>query len=116
MLGSMLPVVPPLFARFIVSAGDAPEMARLLTTIDIYAASLIVPHWTVVVTEAILAVIVMVMKGPACVADAYPLDTPTLRHPGGMTTTTTFCARTGSPDAQRRRLSPSPASPTSGDW
>ncbi len=76
----MLPVVPPLFARFIVSAGDAPEMARLLTTIDIYAASLIVPHWTVVVTEAILAVIVMVMKGPACVADAYPLDTPTPRR------------------------------------
>ena len=31
-------------------------------------------HWTVVLTVAIGAFIVLVMKGPAYVADAYPMD------------------------------------------
>lgn len=42
--------------------------------IDIYSVSAIILHWTVLFTVAIAAVIVMVMKGPAYVADAYPLD------------------------------------------
>lgn len=47
---------------------------RLLSTTDIMVVSLIVLHWTVVFTAAIAAFIVMVMKGPAYVADAYPLN------------------------------------------
>jgi hypothetical protein len=42
--------------------------------VDIYAISVLVLHWTVVFTVAIGAFIVMVMKGPAYVADAYVLD------------------------------------------
>jgi hypothetical protein len=34
---------------------------------------LVILHWTVVLTVGIGAFIVMVMKGPAYVADAYPL-------------------------------------------
>lgn len=34
---------------------------------------LVVLHWTLVLTAAIGCVIVIVMKGPAYVADAYPL-------------------------------------------
>lgn len=52
------------------TAADTPP----LMMIDIYAASAIILHWTVLFTVAIAAFIVMVMKGPAFVADAYPLD------------------------------------------
>ncbi|MCK7495937.1 MAG: hypothetical protein MZW92_37010 [Comamonadaceae bacterium] len=45
-----------------------------IMTIDIYAIAVVVLHWTIVFTIAIAAFIVMVMKGPAYVADAYPLD------------------------------------------
>jgi hypothetical protein len=42
-------------------------------TTDIYVASLVILHWTVIFTVAIAAFIVVAMKGPAYVADAYPL-------------------------------------------
>ena len=48
-------------------------MFTRITTIDIWVIGLVVLHWTVVLTVAIGAFIVMVMKGPAYVADAYPL-------------------------------------------
>ena len=41
---------------------------------DIYAISVLVLHWTVVFTVGIAAFIIMVMKGPAYVADPYHLD------------------------------------------
>lgn len=50
------------------------EVAPGLAMVDIYCVSLVVLHWTVVFTVGIGAFIVMVMKGPAYVADAYPLS------------------------------------------
>jgi hypothetical protein len=43
-------------------------------TVDILVVALIFVHWSIVLTVAIGAFIVMVMKGPAYVADAYPLE------------------------------------------
>jgi cytochrome b561 len=43
-------------------------------TTDIYVISLVILHWTVVLTVGIAAFIIMLMKGPAYVADAYPLE------------------------------------------
>ncbi|MBL0168084.1 MAG: hypothetical protein IPP85_13550, partial [Propionivibrio sp.] len=54
-------------------------VAMRITSIDIYMISAVILHWSIVCTVAIAAFIVMVMKGPAYVADAYPLvdsDTP----------------------------------------
>lgn len=45
-----------------------------LSRLDIYSIALVVLHWTVVLTLAIGAAIVWLMKGPAYVADAYALD------------------------------------------
>ena len=48
-----------------------------------FAVPAIVLHWTVLFTAAIAAFIVVVMKGPAYVADAYPLndsDTPSCKR------------------------------------
>ncbi|MBS0512956.1 MAG: hypothetical protein JSR42_17460 [Proteobacteria bacterium] len=72
-VGSLLLGLPSMVARLFDAVGGAAS-ATLVTTVDIYSISLVVLHWTVVLTVAIAAFIVMVMKGPAYVADAYPLD------------------------------------------
>ena len=70
LLGTLLLLIPSLLVRLIAS----PDDALVATTIDIYMISLIILHWTVLFTVGIAAFIVMMMKGPAYVADAYPLD------------------------------------------
>lgn len=73
-LGTLATALPSLVARMFPWQGSAVEVATLITTIDIYGISLAILHWTVVLTLAIGAFTVMVMKGPAYVADAYPLE------------------------------------------
>lgn len=48
------------------------DAGRLLFTYQLIG--LVVLHWTLVFTVAIGCAVVMVMKGPAFVADAYPLN------------------------------------------
>jgi len=70
------------FIPFLVSAAVyvihviSPEMIDLSTALHILyvAIGLVILHWTLVFTLAIGCVIVMVMKGPAYVADAYYLE------------------------------------------
>jgi len=73
LLGTALIALPSLVVRM-ANAGD-PSNAALtqIATVDIYVLSVIVLHWTVIFTVGIFAFIVFVMKGPAYVADAYPL-------------------------------------------
>ena len=47
--------------------------AKLAMSIEIALASLVILYWTVLFTVALGCVIVMIAKGPAYVADAYPL-------------------------------------------
>jgi hypothetical protein len=68
-LGTLLLVVPSLVVRLIVG----PDDARVITTTDICVIGLVILHWTIVLTLGIASFIIMVMKGPAYVADAYPL-------------------------------------------
>lgn len=72
--GSLLLMLPSLLVRLGGQAASEPGWTSTATTIDIWVVALIFLHWTVVLTVAIGAFIVMVMKGPAYVADAYPLD------------------------------------------
>lgn len=82
-LGTLASALPSLVARMFPWQGSAVEVATLMTTIDIYGISLAILHCTVVFTLAIGAFTVMVMKGPAYVADAYPLeDAETPDSPG----------------------------------
>lgn len=73
-LGTLALAVPSLVARGFPWRGGAVEVATLVTTVDIHAISLVILHWTVAFTLAIGALTVLVMKGPAYVADAYPLE------------------------------------------
>lgn len=73
LLGTLLPVLAASAARLLPLAGGAQEAATTLKLIDIFAFSTVILHWTLVLTVAIACVIVWLMKGPAYVADAYPL-------------------------------------------
>ncbi|MDO9201710.1 MAG: hypothetical protein Q8K34_09285 [Hydrogenophaga sp.] len=73
-LGSALPALVALLARVFPWSGSEMDMATRIQTIDILAIGVVVLLWTLVLTVAIGAFIVMVMKGPAYVADAYPLE------------------------------------------
>lgn len=71
--GTLLIGALALLMRMLPWSGSEAEVWTRIHTIDIYLIGLVVLHWTVVLTVAIGAFIVMVMKGPAYVADAYPL-------------------------------------------
>ena len=49
------------------------EWTAALSRVEIFIISLTVLYWGALLTGTIAAIIVMVMKGPAYVADAYPL-------------------------------------------
>jgi hypothetical protein len=69
--GTGLPIVGALVATLFL--GGEPAGAKLVATILIVLASVLVLLWTAVFTAALLCVIVLIAKGPAYVADAYPL-------------------------------------------
>jgi hypothetical protein len=72
-MGTTIIALPSLIVR-VWSMSDAPYLvSKLITTVDIYTFSLLATLWTALFTFAIGAFTVMVMKGPAYVADAYPL-------------------------------------------
>lgn len=73
-VGSLLLAFPALLARLVNALAPAIWSVGSVMSTDIYVVSLIILHWTVVLTVAIAAFIILVMKGPAFVADAYPLD------------------------------------------
>ena len=86
LVGTLLLALPSLFVRFFPWDGTETEIATRILSFDIYVISLVILHWTVVVTVGIAAFIIMVMKGPAYVADPYPLneaDTPDTPLPRG---------------------------------
>lgn len=71
--GSLLLGVPSVIARIVPWPGSEADTIVRIATVDIAAASVLALHWTAALTVAIAATIVLVMKGPAYVADPYPL-------------------------------------------
>jgi len=72
-LGTLVPIGLSVTVRLLPPAAGV-DMAKRITTVDIYAFAAAVTCWTAVLTVAIGCVVVFVLKGPAYVADAYPLD------------------------------------------
>lgn len=73
LVGTVLILLPSVIAR-IWTMDDAPWLInKFITTIDIYTFGLLAVLWTALLTVGVGAFTVMVMKGPAYVADAYPL-------------------------------------------
>lgn len=71
-IGSALLALVALLARAFPWSGSATDVATRIQTIDILAMGVVILFWSMVLTVAIGAFIVMVMKGPAYGADAYP--------------------------------------------
>lgn len=73
LVGTALISLPPVIARWWTMDAAPMLFSKFITTIDIYAFSLLSMLWTALFTIGLGALIVMIMKGPAYVADAYPL-------------------------------------------
>ncbi|WP_374475982.1 hypothetical protein [Zoogloea sp.] len=79
-VGSLLPAFYALGVRVFDGGLPEAEVLKAVQSADILAIATVIVHWTVVFTLAIGCAIVVVMKGHAYVADAYPLvekDDPT---------------------------------------
>ena len=72
-VGTVLPLLASAGAYVL----DEFEITRALEQFFYVMVGLVVLHWTLVMTLAIGCVIVMLMKGPAYVADAYAMEEPT---------------------------------------
>lgn len=70
LVGTALLVLAMLAAPMLPGADEA----KFAATLQIMAVSLLILHWTVVLTVGLLCVIVWIAKGPAFVADAYELS------------------------------------------
>ena len=64
----------PLFCYLIAPLFSATGGEKYLADVGIYAIATVLTVWTAAFTVAIGCLIVMVMKGPAYVADRYPLS------------------------------------------
>ena len=56
-----------------LSTGTDADTLKAVQSADILAIAAVILHWTVILTLALGCAIVVVMKGHAYVADAYPL-------------------------------------------
>lgn len=70
LIGTIVLIVG-MFCASLLLGGDATN-AKLIVITHIVLASIRLLHWIVVFTTALLCVIVLIAKGPAYVADAYP--------------------------------------------
>lgn len=71
--GTALCVLPALIGRWRWGGDLSAEALRALQMADIWSAATVVLWWTAVLTVALVCFVVMVMKGPAYVADRYDM-------------------------------------------
>jgi hypothetical protein len=68
LVGTALPLAAAVALHLLTDQTSAAQL-RWLQTMDYVAAGVVIFHWTAVATIAIGCVVVMLMKGPAYVAD-----------------------------------------------
>jgi hypothetical protein len=71
--GTAVPASCLLAVRLAAASANNDAAAKFATTFEIALASAAILYWTIVFTVVLGCVIVMIAKGPAYVADAYPL-------------------------------------------
>lgn len=73
LLGTALPVLA-LGAYHLLADPTTPAEQRAMQLVDYAVFGVVVFHWTALLTVGIGCVIVMLMKGPAYVADGFPVS------------------------------------------
>jgi hypothetical protein len=71
--GTAIPLLCLLVVRLAAAWASNDAAAKVAMTLEIALVSVTVFYWTTVFTVALGCLIVMIAKGPAYVADAYPL-------------------------------------------
>jgi hypothetical protein len=71
--GSLIPVALAVLVRALPPKPGV-DIAKHIKTVDIFAIATAITFFTAVLTIAIGCIVVYIMKGPAYVADAYPLQ------------------------------------------
>jgi len=80
LLGTLLPLGLSLLVRLLPAPAEI-DIAKRITSVDIFSVAAGITLWTAVFTVAIGCVVVFILKGPAYVADAYPInDSPQPRR------------------------------------
>ena len=74
--GTALPLLASAGAGVLDGLESSAQNVRAVEKFFYTMLGLITLHWALVLTLAIGCVIVMLMKGPAYVADAYPMEEP----------------------------------------
>ena len=74
LVGTLLPALLWVAFSWALDPQAGTAQAVWLNTAGYVALGAVIFHWTMVLTVAIGCAIVMVMKGPGYVADAYPLS------------------------------------------
>jgi hypothetical protein len=72
--GTLLPALTVLVRHLLADGGTTVQLERELMVWTYQMIGVVVLHWSLVLTLALGCFIVRVMKGPAYVADAYPMD------------------------------------------
>jgi hypothetical protein len=75
-VGTALPLLASAGAYVWDGLDPATQNARAVAQFFYVMLGIVMVHWTLVLTLAIGCAIVMLMKGPAYVADAYPMEEP----------------------------------------
>ena len=73
LLGTLLPIAISMTNRVFPPAGSPAEIEKYATMVDILSIASMLTIWAAAMTVAIGCFVVVVMKGPAYVADAYEL-------------------------------------------
>jgi hypothetical protein len=73
LVGSLIPVALAVLVR-VIPPTPGIDVAKHIKTVDIFAIATAITFFTAVLTVAVGCIIVYLMKGPAYVADAYPLQ------------------------------------------
>ena len=73
LVGSLIPVALSVLAR-VLPVEPGINTAKYIKSVDIFAIATTISFLAAVLTIAIGCVVVYIMKGPAYVADAYPLQ------------------------------------------
>ena len=100
LVGTVVPALLWLVFDWVLEPQSSTEHARWLLTASEVALGAVIVHWTMVLTLGIGCAIVVVMKGPGYVADAYPLshsDSPLTAQPDSPARTTTIPATPPAP-------------------
>ena len=71
--GSLIPVALAVLVR-VLPPEPGIDIAKHIKTVDIFAIATAITFFTAILTIAIGCIVVYIMKGPAYVADAYPLQ------------------------------------------